>query len=104
MADVNPGAGLSLTITEETQDAGGGAPGLSGAQQWERLWTPHRMQYIRGENRRYNSSCIRRSLSMHPLIRSLSLIFWLRSGIKIVWFIIGYSKMLPVFRWLSSGD
>ncbi|MDQ1308375.1 MAG: adenylyltransferase [Actinomycetota bacterium] len=51
MADDNPGAGLSPTITEETQDAGGGAPGMSGAQQWERLWTPHRMQYIRGENR-----------------------------------------------------
>lgn len=29
----------------------GGAPGVSGAQKWERLWTPHRMQYIRGANR-----------------------------------------------------
>jgi ATP adenylyltransferase len=30
-------------------DAGAADPGL--ADKWERLWTPHRMAYLRGENR-----------------------------------------------------
>jgi len=30
---------------------GVGAPAGSGPDKWERLWTPHRLQYIRGENR-----------------------------------------------------
>lgn len=36
---------------QRTVDGGVGAPAGAGPDRWDRLWTPHRMQYIRGANR-----------------------------------------------------
>src|SRR5690606_33732077 len=53
--------------------------------------------YIFAENLLYNSSCMRRSPSIHPDIKSLSLIIWLLAVLKSLF--LYYAGNLPVYLW-----